>query len=236
MFTKVLNRVLRAAAVLCIAVASSAYAQDQNQNQNKDRADVKAIAAAVDKHYNALETFKADFTQIYAGAGVSRNERGTLTLKRPGKMRWDYRQPQQKLFLSDGKTAYFYVPGERQARRTPVKKLDDLRSPLRYLLGKTKLEKEFTDLKLPSGVKLLKPGNIVLSGVPKNMADRVSQVMLEITPQNQIQRIVIEEVDGATTEFQFLNFEENRDVPNKLFSFTKPPGVELIDARDLQGE
>src|SRR5437660_620217 len=86
--------------------------------------DLKAITAAVDRHYNSLETFRANFTEIYSGNGVSRNESGTLTLKRPGKMRWDYVQPQPKLFLSDGKTAYFYVPGERQARKTSVKKLD----------------------------------------------------------------------------------------------------------------
>ena len=211
-----------------VAVALSAQADD--------RTNVKAIATAVDKHYNALETFRADFTEIYTGVGVSRNESGTLMLKRPGKMRWDYRQPQEKLFLSDGKTAYFYVPGEHQARRTPVKKLDDLRSPLRYLLGKTKLEKEFSDLKLATHVKLLRTGNLVLSGIPKNMADRISQVLLEITPQNQIQRIVIEEIDGATTEFQFSNFEENKNIADKQFAFVKPPGVELIEARELQGE
>lgn len=202
----------------------------------ENRADVKIVASAVDRYYNSLGTFKADFTEIYAGAGVSRKESGTLMLKRAGKMRWDYRQPREKLFVSDGKTAYFYVPGERQARRTSVKKLDDLRSPLRYLLGKTRLEKEFSGLKLITGAQVLVTGNVVLSGVPKKMEDRVSQVLLEITSGNQIQRLVIEELDGSTTEFQFRNFEENKIIADKQFNFTKPPGVELIDARELQGE
>ena len=79
---------------------------------------VKKIASAVDAHYNSLQSFRADFIETYSGNGVSRKESGTLTLKRPGKMRWDYREPSQKLFLSDGKTAVFYVPGERQARKT----------------------------------------------------------------------------------------------------------------------
>src|SRR5438445_3638791 len=107
---------------------------------------VRKIASAVDARYNSLQSFKADFVEIYNGNGISRKESGTLSLKRPGKMRWDYREPNQKLFLSDGKTAIFYVPGERQARKTSVKNLDDFRSPLRYLLGKTKLEKEFDGL------------------------------------------------------------------------------------------
>src|SRR5947209_3282527 len=60
------------------------------------------IAAQVDKKYNSLQTFKADFVELYSGAGVARQESGTLSLKRPGRMRWDYRQPTQKLFVSDG--------------------------------------------------------------------------------------------------------------------------------------
>ena len=61
-------------------------------------------------------------------------------------MRWEYRSPKEKLFLSDGKDAWFYIPGDRQVRRTSVKKLDDLRSPLALLLGKTRLEKELDGL------------------------------------------------------------------------------------------
>src|SRR5207302_2010578 len=123
---------------------------------------VKKIASAVDARYNSLQSFKADFVETYSGNGVSRHESGTLALKRPGKMRWDYREPRQKLFLSDGKTAVFYVPGERQARKTAVKKLDDFRSPLRYLLGKTKLEKEFDRLAIADVASPKTPGNMVL--------------------------------------------------------------------------
>src|SRR5437016_2684815 len=148
---------------------------------------VKKIASAVDARYNSLQSFKADFVETYNGNGVTRRESGTLSLKRPGKMRWDYRQPHQKLFLSDGKTAVFYVPGERQARKTAVKNLDDFRSPLRYLLGKTKLEKEFDGLAIADVPTAKSSGNVILSGVPKNMTDRVQRVLLEITPQFQIE-------------------------------------------------
>src|SRR5262245_36327852 len=76
----------------------------------------RVTAEAVDKKYNAMQTLKADFVQIYAGAGRVRRESGTLWLKQPGRMRWDYQQPQQKLLVADGKNAYFYVPEERQVR------------------------------------------------------------------------------------------------------------------------
>ena len=76
------------------------------------------IAAKVDQRYNQLQTLQADFTETYRGAGVSRTESGVLWLKRPGKMLWDYREPQPKVFVTDGKWAWFYVPGNgRRARR-----------------------------------------------------------------------------------------------------------------------
>jgi outer membrane lipoprotein carrier protein len=191
--------------------------------------DVHAIAQAVDERYNRLHSLQSDFTEIYRGAGMERTESGTLWLKKPGKMRWQYRSPREKLFLSDGKDAWFYVPGERQVRRTPVKKLDDLRSPLAFLLGKTKLEKELQALSLASDVAPLAPEDVVLRGVPKSLADRVNQVLLEITPEHWISRIIIEEVDGSVTEYRFTNQRENVAVTDQQFQFAVPDGVEVID-------
>ena len=191
--------------------------------------DVHAIAQAVDERYNHLRSLQADFTEIYRGAGMERTESGTLWLKKPGKMRWQYRSPREKLFLSDGKDAWFYLPGERQVRRTAVKKLDDLRSPLAFLLGKTKLEKELQALSLAPDVAPLATKDVVLRGVPKSLADRVSQVLLEITPQHWISRIVIEQVDGSVTEYRFTNQRENMAVPDQQFQFSVPDGVEVID-------
>ena len=191
--------------------------------------DVHAIAQAVDERYNHLRSLQADFTEIYRGAGMERTESGTLWLKKPGKMRWQYRSPREKLFLSDGKDAWFYLPGERQVRRTAVKKLDDLRSPLAFLLGKTKLEKELQALSLAPDVAPLATEDVVLRGVPKSLADRVSQVLLEITPQHWISRIIIEQVDGSVTEYRFTNQRENMAVPDQQFQFSVPDGVEVID-------
>ena len=192
-------------------------------------ADVQAIAHAVDEHYDHLHTMQAEFTEIYRGAGMDRTESGTLWLKKPGKMRWDYRSPKEKVFLSDGKDAWFYVPGERQAQRTPLKKLDDLRSPLAFLLGKTKLEKELDGLSLAPDATPMEAGDVVLRGVPKAMAERVSQILLEITPQSWIERIVIEQTDGSVTEYRFSNQREDVAIPEPRFQFTAPAGVEVIE-------
>jgi outer membrane lipoprotein carrier protein len=148
-------------------------------------------------------------------------------------MRWEYVEPRKKLFISDGKTAWFYVPGEQQARRAPVSKIDDIRSPLRFLLGKTKLMKEFHDLAFAESVKPGNPGDMVIRGLPKGMEDRVSSVLLEVNPEGRIDRILIEEIDGATTDFRFSNEIENLQVADSVFKFQAPAGVEVVEATEL---
>jgi len=187
----------------------------------------------VDKHYNNLHSMKSHFVEDYHGAGMTRSESGTLWLKKPGKMRWEYNEPRKKLFISDGKTAWFYVPGEQQAREEPVSKLDDIRSPLRFLLGKTKLRKEFDELGIAPNIKPENPGDIVLRGSPKGMEDRISLVVLEVTPEGRIDRIEIEEVGGAVTDFRFTDVSENIPVAENLFHFSPPAGVEVVEGTDL---
>lgn len=198
-----------------------------------NNASVAEIARGTDEHYDNLKTLKADFTEIYQGPGVSRTESGTLWLKKPGRMRWEYHQPREKLFLTDSHTAFFYVPGENQARKTPLKNLDDIRSPLRYLLGKTKLQKELEGLSVAADLSPIKAGDTVLRGVPKTMRDRVSEVVLEISPRFEINRIVIHEVDGTATDFQFSNTQENVSVQDSLFRFTPPAGVQVIEENQI---
>jgi len=192
-------------------------------------ADVKAEARAIDEHYNHLRSLQAEFTELYRGSGMERTESGTLWLKKPGKMRWEYRSPREKLFVSDGHNAWFYVPSDRQARKTSVSKLDDIRSPLAFLLGKTKLEKELEGLSLSPDVSPLTPNDVVLRGVPKGMEDRVSEVMLEVTAGHQLTRIAISEVDGSVTEYRFSGQKEDVQIADDRFRFRPPRGTESVE-------
>jgi len=210
--------------LLVLAAAGGALAED-----------VHAIAQAVDAHYNHLRSLQAEFTEVYRGSGMERTESGTLWLaksgvKKPGKMRWEYRSPREKLFVSDGKDAWFYVPGDRQVRKTEARKLEDIRFPLSLLLGKTKLEKELLGLSLAPDVTPTAAGNVVLRGVPKAMADRVSEILLEIAPEHRIARIVIDEVDGSVTEYQFSQQKENVAIAEERFEFRPPPGTETVES------
>jgi len=191
--------------------------------------DVHQLARAVDEHYNHLQSLQADFTEIYRGSGMDREESGTLLLKKPRKMRWEYRSPKEKLFLSDGRDVWFYVPSQQQLRKSQLKKLEDLRSPLAFLLGKTRLENELQGLSKAVDEKPIGAANTLLRGVPRAMADQVSDVELEITPSSQIVRIVLNEVDGSSTEFRFAGWKENPGLSDDRFHFTPPPGVETVE-------
>ena len=201
--------------ITCVAPASSVV-------------DVHALAQAVENRYNHLRSLQAEFSETYRGTGTERTETGTLWLKKPDKMRWEYRSPEQKVFLSDGQWAWLYLPGERQARKTPAKQLDDLRSPLGLLLGKTRLEKELQPLSLAPDVAPLVPGDVVLRGVPKALADRINEVILEVTADDQIARIIVVGADGSETEYRFSEQKENVEVPEQRFRFTPPAGVEVM--------
>jgi len=191
--------------------------------------DIHQLARAVDDHYNHLRSLQSNFTEIYRGDGPDRVESGTLWLKKPRKMRWEYRSPKEKLFVSDGQLVWFYLPAEKQLRKTELKKLDDVRSPIAFLLGKTKLENELHGLSKVVDQAPLSPGNTLLRGVPQAMAGQLSEVQLEITPANQIVRIVLMEPDGAATEFRFSGWNENASVSDELFRFVPPPGVETVE-------
>jgi outer membrane lipoprotein carrier protein len=201
--------------------------------------DIRQLARAVDEHYNHLRSLESDFTEIYRGEGAERVESGTLWLKKPRKMRWEYRSPKEKLFISDGQAVWFYLPAERQLRKTTLRKLDDERSPLAVLLGKTKLEKELQGLSRVVDQSPLGAGNTLLRGVPQSavgqsavpqsMAGQATEVQLEITPSDQIVRIVLMEADGATTEFRFAGWKENLELNDSRFQFSPPPGVETVE-------
>jgi outer membrane lipoprotein carrier protein len=187
--------------------------------------DADALLHRVDEHYNRLTSLKARYTERYVGMGLDRTESGTLLLKKPGRMRWNYDQPEGKLFVLDGKFAWFYTPGDAQVQRLPAKQLDDLRSPLRFLLGHTQLKKELVNLTVTNDAH-----GIHIAGVPKGMEQRLHRLTLDVTSTGEIQHMKLEEVDGASTEFTFTQVTENTPTREADFVFSPPAGVTIVDA------
>lgn len=183
-----------------------------------------AVVRKVEDHYNHLTSLRAHYVERYIGMGMNRSEEGTLLLKKPGRMRWSYATPVGKVFVLDGKFGWFYTPGDAQATRVPAKQLDDLRSPLRFLLGHTQLKKELDNLEV-----VAEGTGFRITGVPKGMAERVKLLTLEVTAAGAIHTMRLEEVDGAVTEFAFSDVKENVPVTDTDFVFTPPDGVTVVN-------
>lgn len=183
----------------------------------------RSILQRVDRHYNGLHSLQVGFTETYAGAGMQRQEQGTLLLQKPGRMRWNYQKPAGKVFLIDGKFGYSYTPGDAQAQRYPAKQLDDLRSPLRFLLGHARLEKELKD-----PVVVPQAGGFRITGIPQGLGDRVTGVTLKVDRQGRILSLAWKENDGSQTEFRLSGEIDNPALPAGTFTYQPPPGVVVV--------
>ena len=206
-------------ALWMLAVAAGACAQQPT---------AAALAKKVDTHYNHLRSLETRYTERYQGMGMDRSETGTLTLEKPGRMRWAYDSPPGKVFILDGTNAISYTPGDAEATRFPEKRLDDLRSPLRFLLGHTELEKELQGLSVTL-VTLNGQTGYTLWGTPVGMEQRVRSLAVTVDAQGVIHTLRIEETDGAITTFTFSEMHENVSVNDDDFRFIPPAGVVIID-------
>ncbi|MGC9157845.1 MAG: outer membrane lipoprotein chaperone LolA [Terracidiphilus sp.] len=207
-------------ALLLVAVLPGAALEPQTGASQG----VRHLAQRVDRQYNRLHSLKTGFTETYEGMGVRRSESGILLLAKPGRMKWEYSDPVGKLFVLDGKYAWFYTPGDSQVQRIPARELNDLRSPLRFLLGHTEIEKELSNLTLAPAPG----GRFTLSGQPKGQERRVRLLTLTVTAEGTITNIEIVETDGATTRFSFTRQQPNAPIPAAVFHFTPPAGVPVV--------
>ena len=160
-----------------------------------------------------------------ARARNARN-RARLWLKKPRKMRWEYRSPKEKLFVSDGELCGFTCRRNDSSERRDFRKLDDLRSPIAFLLGKTKLENELQGLSKATDQAPMNSGDILLRGVPRHGRPGQARCNWRSRPPIRSSRIVLMEPDGGTTEFRFAGWKENVELSDSRFRFTPPAGVE----------
>ncbi|HLY61402.1 MAG TPA: outer membrane lipoprotein carrier protein LolA [Terriglobia bacterium] len=192
---------------------------------------VEDFVSRLESSYHTVKALRAEFVQTYVANGQTRVESGTVMFARGGRMRWDYRQPEEKLFLSDGKYLVLYVPAEKQLTRSRVKESDDVRVPFRLLLSRLNLRRVFGRFEFADQALRPEPGDRVLRALPKHEDESgYHEVLMEITPEFDIRRLVIHFTDHSSMEFTFKGIDRNVQTNSGLFNFTPPPGTEVIDA------
>ena len=193
--------------------------------------DLETSIQGLQKRYSAIQDLQMEFFQHYKNPRrTPKTEAGILFLKRPGMMRWEYKTPTEKLFVSDGKMIYFYLPGERQVQKTRVRESSDQRIPFLFLLGKGNLKRDFSKIEWVTDMEPVFPGNKMIYAYPKQGIDEFSKILMEFDPYHyQLQRVTVFEIGGASSEFVFSNIRENTGTKTSLFNFKIPANVEVLE-------
>jgi outer membrane lipoprotein carrier protein len=210
--------------------------------------DADSIRRALEARYRHARTLRASFYERYTdGNGATASESGTVYFSRPGRMRWEYESPEEKLFIVDGTNVWFYVPADRTASRAKLKESSDWRTPLALLTGKADLSKLCRSIQLVSASRvkgnLADPGSVpagdsLLLCLPRDTAsdDPGYQVVFQTDPDAQLVRVLIRQPGDVETEFRFGNWVENAAIPEVKFHFQAPPGVSIVDQESLGDE
>jgi outer membrane lipoprotein carrier protein len=192
--------------------------------------DLNALLKGVEQRYNRAKTLEVHFVESYTVQGRARkSESGELTLRKPGRMRWDYTAPSGKLFVSDGKDVYLYTPDAHRVERTKLKASDDMRAPLAFLLGKLDFAKDFRDLEFKADGT-----NYLITAKAKNDKFPYERVQMLVTPDYQLQRLVVNLQDLSLLTFELDGEKLNPPVDDALFKFQMPAGATLVDAEGTQ--
>jgi outer membrane lipoprotein carrier protein len=208
-----------------------------------------AAAHALEARYHDAKTLEAIFLERYSDSRQGlQAESGKVYFSRPGRMRWEYEAPEQKLFISDGKNVWFYVPSDHTVTRAPIKESTDWRTPLALLTGKAKLSQLCENLDVSAerpGIQ----GDVVLSCRPRgekanlkngdednlepslaNVDQQFDQVLLEVNPESgELADVRVLQPGGIELEYRFGNWQENLPLPESLFHYQAPAGVAIVE-------
>ncbi|HEX4771477.1 MAG TPA: outer membrane lipoprotein carrier protein LolA [Bryobacteraceae bacterium] len=193
---------------------------------------VDDLIARMQKHYNSARTLSLQFEESYSILGHARPpEAGTLTLRKQGKMRWEYTRPSGKLFISDGKNVFLYTPADNRVEKIPLKDTEDMRAPMAFLLGHLDMKKEFRDFRSQE-----RPDGTWIEAAAKN--DHVPYLKVEMLLQanGTVERLKIFGRDQSELSFKFTNEKVDPAVPDGLFHFEIPPGAEVVDSVEFGAE
>jgi outer membrane lipoprotein carrier protein len=186
-----------------------------------------ALARALQKRYQGIRDFSADFVQTYRG-GVLRTqsrEEGRVLIKKPGRMRWTYVKPEKKEFVSDGVKVYSYVPLDQQVIVSSVPPDNEATTPALFLAGKGDIVRDFTPTKAEASVS----GTVAVKLTPRRTDPEFEYLLVSMDPKTlQIRALSTLDRQGGQSTLVFTNLKENTGISDKQFEFRVPRGVDVI--------
>ncbi|HSC27123.1 MAG TPA: outer membrane lipoprotein chaperone LolA [Vicinamibacterales bacterium] len=187
------------------------------------------VAEALQRRYDTVRDFSADFTHRHEGGVLRRKlvERGTLLVKKPGKMRWHYTTPEEKLFVSDGKQMSFHDVANDQVTISELPRGDQAATGALFLAGRGSLTRDFT----VSFIGTSQADAYALKLEPKRKEAEYDWLEIVVDRASlQMRSLTAADRQGTRSTFEFSNVKENIGLADKTFAFTPPRGAELIYA------
>ncbi len=197
--------------------------------QAPERPPVMDVARNIQRSYENVRDFSADFTHSYSGGvlGQQVTERGNVLIKKPWKMRWTYTSPEKKVFVSDGVKLYSYIPQDKQVYVSSVPTGDATSTPTLFLAGKGNITRDFvaTWADLPQAPR----DTYALKLVPTRKEPEYEWLILVVDRRSlQLRMLVTTDRQGGQSTFSFSSIRENIGMPDKEFTFQIPRGVEVV--------
>lgn len=181
------------------------------------------LARRLEQRHRSAGDLTARFVQTYRSGLIGREvvERGVVSIKQPGRMRWEYQKPEKKTFVSDGKTFYFYVPADRQVIIRD--QAGDRGVPALLLSGQGNLLQQFE-----AGVEAAPAGRSRLRLVPRKPDPEIEKILVDVDAEARIRAIQVFDAQGNLSRFDFDEIRENVGLKDRLFRFQIPSGVEVV--------
>ncbi len=191
------------------------------------------VIRGLEAAYSRMTDLKAEFVQSSFNKSLNQTipAQGVVSLKRGGKLRWEYSEPTKQEIVSDGKTLWVYTPSLNQVNTGPAP--EALSGPAgSFLAGLGKVREHFT-------VRFLNPasprdadGNIALDLTPKQPLPTLSRLLLSVDPKQwEVRKAVVYDQFENTVSMRFTKVAMNSGLPDKLFTFVPPPNTAVVPLR-----
>lgn len=188
-----------------------------------------AVARDLQQKYDRVADFSADFVHSYRGGVLKQQatERGRLLVKKPGKMRWEYTAPERKLFVSDGRKIYSYIPQDKQVVVSTMPQDAEAPTPALFLTGKGNITRDFTVAF--DTIADAPAGSVALKLIPRRREPEYESLTLVVEQQSMRLRMLITvDAQGGRSAFTFSNLKENIGVADNQFVFQMPRNVDVV--------
>ncbi len=211
--------------VICLVAAASVRAETMVSGAPVSK-DLKQVLDHLQRHYHDTNSFTAKFNEEIAAVGApKKNRTGTVSFRKPGRMRWEFDDPEKQTIVSDGETLYSFDPDLNQVVETPLKQALKSSSATSFLLGIGNINRDF---KAAFAHPATPTGLVDLILDAKTGGYKI-EVGLDPKSYNLMTLTLTDQL-GDVTRIDFSDIHDNVELPDSIFAFKTPAGADVVTA------